>query len=282
MSARIFATIQLVRPLNLTLSVAGVAIGAVLAIGWDAFSARHGMSVAIAMISAAAIGSAANALNDLFDVEIDRINRPDRPIPSGRVSDRAARMTWVIGAAIGVGLSLLLTPVHIGIAVLAVVAVVLYSYRLKTFGFVGNAAVALVTSATLIYGGLATGQIGAAWVGFIAAFLITLAREITKDLEDIEGDRIGGVRSLPIALGPTPAGRIVVALIVITVLSAPLPFTHLGFSGLYLVVVAVTSFTLLVAVWTLVGTPKQTVNYGRTSILLKSAMVIGMLALAVS
>ncbi len=234
------------------------------------------------MISAAAIGSAANAVNDAFDVEIDRVNRPDRPIPSGRISKRAAHLTWSFGAVLGVGLSFLLTPLHGAIALIAVVGVVLYSYRLKRFGLVGNIVVAFVVSTTLIYGGLATGQVGAAWVGFVAAFFMTLAREITKDLEDIEGDRAGSVRSLPIVLGATPARRIVVGLLAITIVSVPLPFTHLGFSGLYLFAVTVTSLALLVAVWTLVGEPRQTVNYARTSTLLKSAMVAGMLAFALS
>jgi len=278
-SARILATIQLVRPLNLVLSLAGVAVGAILAAGWDAFSSQHATLVVIAMISAAAIGAAANAVNDVLDVEIDRVNRPGRPIPSGRISDRVAHLTWSAAAALGVGLSLLLTPLHVSIAVVAVLTVVLYSYRLKRFLLVGNIVVAMVVSTALIYGGLATGKVGAAWVGFVAAFLMTLAREITKDLEDIEGDRSGRVRSLPIVLGTAPARWIVVGLLAITVASAPLPFTHLGFSGLYLFAVTVTSLTLIVAVWTLIGAPQQTVDYARTSILLKSAMVTGMAAL---
>ena len=89
-SARLFATIQLVRPFNVLLSMTGVAVGAVLASGWETFSGTPALSIVIAMISAGAISAAANAVNDIFDVEIDYDDRSgdvhdDRRVPRGRV-----------------------------------------------------------------------------------------------------------------------------------------------------------------------------------------------------
>jgi geranylgeranylglycerol-phosphate geranylgeranyltransferase len=282
LASLILATLQLLRPLNLVLSLVGVAVGAVLAAGWEAAMTEHASFVVIAMLSAAAIGSAANAVNDAFDVEIDRVNRPDRPIPSGRVSGATARLTWYFGASLGIGLSLFLTPLHVGIAVFSVIAVFFYSSRLKRYGFLGNVVVSLVVSTSLIYGGLATGPAGIAWVGFIAAFVLTLAREITKDLEDMEGDRAGNVRSLPIAFGERQARWVVVVLISIAVVAAPVPFTHLDFSGLYLLVVGFTCLILLAVAWLLGAASNQLTSYSRASLLLKTAMVTGMIGLILS
>lgn len=279
---QIIGVIQLVRPVNLILAVAGVAVGASLSAGpGEAFSSGNVASVVVAMLSALAIGSAANAVNDLYDVDIDRINRPDRPIPSGIVDPRVARTVWWSGAVAGLGLSLPLSAAHLAIALFAVVAVFVYSYRLKQIPLVGNFLVALVVSLAIIYGGLATGQVGLSWVGAIAAFLLSLAREITKDLEDIDGDRANGVKSLPIAFGTRSARTVVLILIAVTIAASPLPFTHLSFSGLYLFSVLVAGLLLLFAIWLLGGTPARS-NYKRASFMLKSAMIVGMAGLVVA
>jgi geranylgeranylglycerol-phosphate geranylgeranyltransferase len=273
------AAVQLTRPLNLLLSVVGVGVGAALAIRSSPTATEAQASILIAMFSAAAIAAAANAVNDFYDVDIDRMNRPDRPIPSGRVSQPFARVVWVSCAAVGIGLSLLLTPLHTLIAALSAGIVFLYSYRLKRLGFVGNLVVAGMVTLTLVYGALTTGRIGFVWVGCIAAFLLTLAREITKDLEDLKGDRRNGVSSLPTKLGPKTSRWIVVFLVALTIALSPMPYTHLSFSGIYLFFVLIAAVVLLVPIWILVKDSPGIQEYTRTSQLLKTAMVIGMIGL---
>ena len=158
----------------------------------------------------------------------------------------------------------------------------LYSSGLKKHGLIGNITVAAVVGAALIYGGLATGELGGAWIGALAAFLLTLAREIAKDLEDMEGDRSGQIRSLPIVYGKTTAQISVMLIAGIAVILAPVPFTQLGFSGLYLFVIMITSLVLLGAIGILLGKSLVTADYARVSTLLKTAMVVGMAGLVVS
>ena len=78
-----------------------------------------------------------------------------------------------------------------------------YNTRLKRSGFWGNVVVGTVTALTIVYGALISGGVGHAWVGFLFAFLLTIAREIVKDIEDIRGDLEADARSLPIEKGIT-------------------------------------------------------------------------------
>ena len=78
--------LAIVRPRNLVIAAAGVAVGGVLALGRLAFPA----ALLWAMGSAIGLGAAGNAANDLFDVEADRVNRPLRPLVTGALSRSAA------------------------------------------------------------------------------------------------------------------------------------------------------------------------------------------------
>jgi geranylgeranylglycerol-phosphate geranylgeranyltransferase len=271
--------VQLIRPLNLSLALAGVMVGAYLGNGSAAFASHRIQSVLIAAVSAMAVTAAANAINDAFDVTVDRVNRPDRPIPSGRITTRLATITWLAGALLGIGTSLMLSAAHVLIASAAIVLVYLYSAILKRIGFIGNLVVSVVVAASVIYGALASGQIGKSWAAALLALMITLAREITKDLEDIEGDGSAGVRTLPLTIGRRRTCGLVISLVAATIVAAPLPYLYFAFDRLYLFGIALADFCLLGAIWYLSADSEDKIRYGTASALLKSAMVAGLGAL---
>jgi len=271
--------VQLWRPVNIALSLAGVTVGAYLSAGPMAFARSRIGTVLLAALSAAAVTAAANAINDAFDVKVDRVNRPGRPIPSGKITERAATITWLVGAILGIGLSLLLSAAHVLIASAAIVTVYLYSAVLKRAGLIGNFAVSVIVSTSILYGALTTGSIGKAWIGAVLAFLITLAREITKDLEDVEGDVNAGANTLPVSIGRKRTSLLAVGLIMATVVAAPMPFLFFSFERLYLLGIAATDFCLLGAVWYLWVADERKEIYGKASFMLKSAMVAGLGAL---
>ena len=136
-----------------------------------------------------------------------------------------------------------------------------------------------VVSASLIYGALATGQIGKSWIGVLLAFLLTLSREVTKDLEDIDGDVRDGVQTLPVSIGRKRTRVVAVSLILATVVFAPMPFLMFEFDRLYLLGIAAADFCLLGAVWFLWVSDEGKEGYTKASLLLKSAMVAGLGAL---
>ncbi len=272
---------RLVRPLNVVLMAAGAAVGALLVGGGLAGP------VLLAMASAALIGAAANSINDVYDLPIDRVNRPGRPLPSGQISVGAARSAAVAGAALGVGLAALISPPHLAIAAASVGLLWGYSARLKRMPFVGNLAVALVVGAALPFGGAAAleaagahGGLGPAMLGGAFAFGSTLAREVAKDIEDAAGDAAVGARTLPLVTGVPTAAAVAAAATVATVAVIPLaPAFGLGptFLALGLPVAAL----LLAAAWAVLAADDAPRSAARASGLLKAAMAVGLVALAV-
>lgn len=271
-----FAYIRLIRPLNLVITLAGVALGGVLAADISILIPNPDSTLLLAAAAAVLIAAGGNAVNDLFDEEIDRVNRPDRPLPSGRVSRMGVRAVCLSTTSVGVVLSALVSTPHLLIAVASALILYLYSRRLKSTAFAGNAVVALLVALVIIFGGWAVGPPGATLVGAGFAFLTTFARECIKDIEDLHGDLIGGAYTAAGIFGIEAVRRGAAAALIATVLLTPLPFLLLQYSPLYLLIVLLADVLLLRAVWLL---PRQPSEAGLASAWLKGAMAAGMAAL---
>jgi len=193
------------------------------------------------------ITGAGNAINDVYDVEIDKVNRPTRPLPSGKIARRGAILTSLTLFLTGIAASLYIAVAvgFLGCFALALfnsVLLVEYARRLKRTALYGNLAVAYLTASTFLYGAAMLGQStsGDVVVLVLLAFLATLARELIKDVEDIQGDEALGASTLPILMGKRWAVGIALTCIVLAVALSPLPMLE-GFGGLgenYLWVVA--------------------------------------------
>jgi geranylgeranylglycerol-phosphate geranylgeranyltransferase len=189
------ALLQLARPLNCAIAGAATVAGYLLGGGGPWWQG------AAAFAATAAVTGAGNAFNDARDASLDRAAHPRRPIPSGALSVRAALATsgWLAAAAIALAAlagGLLLAA----FAAATLLLLLAYELRLKAWGLPGNVAVALLTGATFPFGATAAGlwweagaaaQAGAVAVGVAAgmAALANLARELAKDLQDLEADR---------------------------------------------------------------------------------------------
>ena len=279
----------MLRPLNMLLFFAGVALGAVLAAGSEAFAGSNGPRVAMTMLSAALIGGAANAINDVYDLAIDRINRPARPLPAERVTLQAARRLWAVLTVLGVLLGFVVSPLHGGIALGAAGLLWLYSARLKRTPGWGNVVVAFILFLAIGYGGLAARPtaLGIVLIGATFAFLTTLAREGAKDIEDAVGDAAEGARTLPLVWGLRPTARAVLGVIGVTLLMLPV-LPMLGLKEAFLGYALPAAFALLGAAWALLtagGQASDAIWYrgaARASGWLKAAMVFGVVALALA
>lgn len=281
--AQLSGLVRLVRPLNVVMFFAGVALGGLLAAGPSAFVGDDGWALALAMLSAACIGAGANAINDVFDVAIDRVNRPSRPLPSGVVTVGAARSVWAVSAALGIGLSAFLSLVHLGIATFSVLLLYGYSARLKKTPLAGNLAVALVLGLAILYGGLAVAPSGWGVLFLGAGFAVgtTLAREVAKDIEDAVGDATEGARTLPLVAGPNVAIGVAVGVTAATLAAFPLALPA-GLGADFFLLALPAAGLLLAAIWALLRASGQRLerDAARASLLLKAAMIAGILALA--
>ena len=149
------------------------------------------------------ITAAGNVVNDWYDVEIDAVNRPDRPLPSGEVRMATARLLAILLFLAGIGLSVLTTPLCLTIAVVNSIVLVLYAARLKRVAFIGNMTVSYLSASIFLFGGALGGMVGMARILPIAVitFLAMVSRELLKASEDLEGDMAAGARTLPVMIG---------------------------------------------------------------------------------
>jgi len=184
-----------------------------------------------------------NAINDYFDREIDAVNRPERPIPSGRISPRAALMWSVTLFVAGCAISGLINQSCLALAVLNSSVLIIYAARLKGLPAAGNIAVSYLTGTTFLFGGLAAMPSSITAYLSILAALATLSREIVKDIEDLPGDLAHGAKTLPAFIGERKSFITAsLALIVAVLLSYLVP---LGIE--YLVAVSTANIAFLVS-----------------------------------
>jgi geranylgeranylglycerol-phosphate geranylgeranyltransferase len=204
----------------------------------------------LAAVSTACIAAGGYAINDWHDVEIDRINKPHRPIPSGRIHRTEALTIALLFQAAGIGFGLLLNAVELAFIGVAVLLVNLYSFRLRSLPLVGNVTTAGLLTLGFLIGGIASGARLDFWTLPAVVFLGNLAREMIKDIEDIPGDRQHQVQTLAVLFGPR-AMAVTAALLFVAataLLFDPSLITSFSMSYLWLNVLVVTPMSLIMAV----------------------------------
>ena len=260
----------LVRLPNLLLSAAGVAIGGFLAMGTVTFP--HALR--LAMLSAIGLGAAGNVANDLADRDIDAINRPNRPLPSGAVSPNVAIALGGILGGLGLLAAWMVDRQLFILAAAALLVMIVYSPLLKPHGVLGNLAVALIASVPMIYGALSVGWWRAGLAASALAAILHFAREIVKDLEDVAGDAAHGRRTIPLAFGRENAFLVAAATLVIFVPASFAPL-FLGWYGKrYAMLVGVLDLGILILIVRLLERQLIGARAG-----LKTAMLAGLAAL---
>jgi len=265
--------IEIFRPLNALMGAVGVISGVVIAGGTSALTANI-FYVLLGALAAVFYTGGGNSLNDYFDLEVDRKNHPDRPLPSGRMKPRSALIIGVFGFALSLILSLPLGLYPFIIMSLAVGLLTSYELFLKMRGLPGNIAIAIIVSLAFPYGGAITGITPALWVFFTMSALSNLGREIIKDVEDVEGDF--NRSTLPKKIGVRGASQLSASLTIAAVLISPIP-ALLGYftgAGLY-------AYTALVAAADLmfILSVKEIIRVGEgVSKKMKLAMLLGLVA----
>ncbi|HJR61026.1 MAG TPA: UbiA family prenyltransferase [Vicinamibacterales bacterium] len=206
--------LELSRPFTLVAPALGVVSGAITAAGaeppdlWTADLVRFTLTGAfMAMV----LNAGNNALNQIYDLEIDRINKPRRPLTSGRLSIRDAWIFTVIAYAAALLLAWLVAPQGrrecFWIVVAAAVCTFIYScppLRTKQRGIWANVTIAVPRGVLLkVAGWSCVKTIWGIEPWFIGAIfgLFLLGASTTKDFADMEGDARGGCRTLPILYG---------------------------------------------------------------------------------
>ena len=206
--------VDLARPFTLVAPALGFVSGALTAIGaaprepWDpALLAAPFIGAAMAAL----LNAGNNALNQIYDLDIDRVNKPKRPRPSGRLTIPQVWWFTNITYALALILAWLVAPGGrhecFWLVAVAVVCTYLYSvppFRTKRLGIWANVTIAIPRGVLLKVAGWSSVKtiVGLEpwYIGCIFG-LFLLGATTTKDFADIEGDRRGGCRTLPIQYG---------------------------------------------------------------------------------
>ncbi len=235
MAGKALALISLTRPVNVLITFATVVIGGVLAAGDSALSSTH---LYFAALTAGMIAAGGNAINDVFDVKIDTINRPNRPIPSGRLSISNAVTFSILQFVSGLWFAYRLS-IQLGlIAFVVTVLLILYSYSWKRSLLLGNIAVAFCGALAFFYGAIAVNNPVAGLFPAIFAFLIHLAREVIKDVEDKTGDAESGAKTFPIVYGDRASQHLTASILWALIISTVVPVL-LGIYDLYFLITVI-------------------------------------------
>lgn len=181
-------------------------IAALFRIDWSNFRWPESLLVTLSCLLTAAAGY---VINDLYDVETDRINRPRKRIIAQHISPVSARRFYYILSALGI-LFAFLSGWGMGLLVLAIALLLhYYSSDLKGTPWQGNVLIALMGGMVVYVASRGVHHVQGGYFAEFAllAFWATLAREITKDAEDVEGDAQSGYQTLAVSKGIKSAKR---------------------------------------------------------------------------
>ena len=281
---------------NLT-GVFGVFLGSIIALG----DVPQGLLAHITILHASSVlffMCSWNALNDIYDFEIDLVNRPDRPLPSGRISlnhAKTATAITMISSILSIALCYWLisgsNPVEgfevsdwypsIAIWIIALILLINYEFpfglRLKDKGLPGNISISISVGLVVVFGASAVFEPFSekAWSLFFVGIFYNTSREIIKDVQDMEGDK--GRNTLAMRIGSENARTVAWVMSILALASVLLPFAIGIFPPLHVVLVIPAVMTLMMV--------KGRIIIGEdaaASSLLKKSMLLCLVALLTS
>jgi len=230
----------------------------------------------LAFLAVFLVTAGGNVINDYFDVDIDRINKPHRALPRGLITRSHALLYSIILLCLGIVASLLINPICFAIAALNSILLPVYSWRFKRSALAGNLLVGYLTGSVFLFGGAAVFAFFIPSVLFASAVFAITSREIIKDVEDLRGDQRAGASTLPIRYGISLSLRTAALSMLAAIAFSPLPFILSEFGYVYLCIVGVADAILLYAVaasWTAPVLSSRIIKYGMILVLV--AYIVG-------
>ena len=251
------------------------------------------------VLSTLCIAAAGYVINDVYDVETDLVNRPNKVIVGKSVSEKTANNLFIILNVIGVLIGFYLSHL-VGksgfFALFVIISALLYVYAsyLKQTLLIGNIVVSVLVALSLIIVGIfellpvITPQNQATQLTMfkvlfdyaLFAFIINLVREITKDIQDIDGDHKSGMNTLPIVIGRDRAKNVLFVLSLVPILAVVYYLsTYLYKQSIAVIYFLVLVIAPLILVSIKIFSSKTKKDYQFISNLLKIVMLTGMLSM---
>ncbi|MCX6646843.1 MAG: UbiA family prenyltransferase [bacterium] len=221
--------LDLARPFTLLAPFFGTLAGALIACG-DMGSYELILKGVLAGITGSLLNAASNAINQYYDLKIDAINKPDRPLPSGRMTvPQAMTFAWIL-YAVSVILGFLVNPYFLIVVLISAAFTWGYSappIRFKNNGIFANIAMAVPRGYLMIVGGWVAIRPEdwanpTPWLIGTIIFLFVVGAASTKDFADVKGDKEGGAFTVVVVYGYKKAAWIIAPFFVIPYLALPI------------------------------------------------------------
>ena len=213
------ALFTLSRPSNVLIAFITIFVAAELAGGLNPLE-----NVILAAVSASFITIGANVINDYYDIAIDRINKPFRPLAAGKISNKSAIRFFFILYILAWGVAGIINIPMFFIAFTIGILLFFYSYKLKKTLLWGNLTVSFATAMAFVYGGGAVNHYEETLFPAMFAFFFHFGREILKDIQDLEGDYQAGAITFPIKFGIDKSLQLVSLVFILVVILTVIPF----------------------------------------------------------
>ena len=273
---RFFASIQIVRPLNMILSLCAIFIA-----GWLVNDITSPRLPYIALVVLCFAG-ASNILNDVLDINIDKINRPNRMLPSGHLKIQEALILMSILYALGIMATSYLHPVGQQIALALVLPLLaLYTPLFKRLPFIGNLVVGAILGLVFIFTeGAIMGNVDKMWIPFCLATTLSSIRELVKDAADMEGDAVGDLQTFPRKYGLITTLWLLRILTIALCFGAIIPWFEGWYGNYYLfLLIGGVALPSLYAVFIFLKETSASKDYAITAQIFKGTTIVGMIVI---
>ncbi len=268
--------LKLIRIWNLLFTFVAVLTG-----GWIVAPGEISLTLILGGISALLVALGSNIYNDLQDRISDQINRPDRILLSGRISDKFAKVVLWISLLFGCAIGWLLPPETRLIPLVVTILLLWYNRQLKRTAGWGNLVVAICGSGAPLLGGMIVGYQSKLILPVVLTFTGFLLREIVKDVADVAGDKVAGYQTLPIRV----PFRYVIAGVIGLICCIGLEIALLIYSSFYhgvlfsIGIIMIIGLAAVIIYFTGSWTIEDVSRSKRISMLSKLILLLGMLSL---
>ena len=271
---KIFAYIKIARPINIIITFLVVVVSILI----SQKEQTELTTIILVSLAAALTAAAGNIINDIYDVESDKISHPDRVLVLGDLTKNEAWYEYLFFNFSSLLIAAYLSPILLIIIIITIGLLFIYSSYLKRLPLIGNFVIALITSLAFIYGGIAADNVQAAVIPAIFAFLINLIREIVKDIQDIEGDSKLNFKTFPIRFGINISKQLILSITITLILFTIYPFITNYYKIEYFILVMIIVNPIFIYSLKILF-DKSDKSISTVSRLLKFDMIMGLLAI---
>ena len=271
-----FAGFQILRPLNMILCLLAVLIAAFLTGGLLSELLPY------TILTVLCFSGASNILNDVLDVNIDMVNRPDRVLPSGRLKILDALILMGVLYGVGILACTYLQPLGRKIALITVLPLlVLYTPLFKRLPFIGNILVGSILGLVFVFTeGAIHGNADKMWTPFFLATALSSIRELTKDGADMAGDSTANLKTFPQKFGLISTLWFLRFMTTALCFFAIIPYTSGHYGIIYLITLILgVEIPMLYSMFIILNEKSGSGEYVKAAKILKGVTLAGMLVI---